>query len=73
MSGCWYLIADGFKFLIRDQGAKFTAFDAVLAVAGAGARANAIAERWIASAHRECVPAPDAPGHRQTVPGAGTR
>ncbi len=55
---------DGLKFLIRDRDAKFTdAFDAVLTAAGIriiktpvqGPRANAIAERWIASARRECL------------------
>jgi putative transposase len=56
--------ADGFKFVIRDRDAKFTAaFDAIFTPIGVrmirtpvqAPRANAIAERWIASARRECL------------------
>jgi len=56
--------ADGFKLLIRDRDATFTAaFDGVLAAAGIqiittparAPRANAIAERRIASARRQCL------------------
>jgi len=54
----------GLKFLIRDRDAKYTdAFDAVFTAAGIriittparAPRANAICERWIASARRECT------------------
>jgi putative transposase len=69
--------ADNYKFLIRDRAAKFTAaFDAVLAATSMqiirapirAPRANAIAERWIASAPRVPGPGTD---HRGTAPAAG--
>jgi putative transposase len=56
--------ADNLKFLIRDRDAKYTdAFDAVFTATGMriittpvqAPRANAICERWIASARRECT------------------
>jgi putative transposase len=52
------------KFLIQDRDAKFTAaFDAVFVATGVriirtpvqASRANALAERWIASGRRECL------------------
>src|ERR1019366_6206177 len=54
----------GLKFLIRDRDAKYTdGFDAVFTAAGLriiktpvqAPRANAICERWIATARRECT------------------
>ena len=55
---------DSLKFLIRDRDTKFTAaFDAVFTAIGVrivktpvqAPVANAIAERWISSARRECL------------------
>ena len=62
--GCLGERTGSLKFLIRDRDAKYTdAFDAVFTATGTriittpvqAARANAICERWIASARRECT------------------
>ena len=56
--------AGGLKFLIRHRDTKFTAaFDAVFTAIGVriiktpvqASRANAITERWVGSANRECL------------------
>jgi hypothetical protein len=52
--------ADGFKFLIRDWDAEFTApFTAsgvrIIKASVRAPRANAIAERWIACCRRDCL------------------
>ena len=71
---------DAFKFVIRDRDTKFTAaFDAVFIAAGVriikapvrAPRANAIAERWIASARHECLDRMPIAGerHLRLVPG----
>jgi putative transposase len=66
--------ADSLKLLIRGRDAKFTdAFDALLTAAAVriiktpvrAPRANAIAERWIASARRECLDRMLITGERQ--------
>jgi len=72
--------AGGLKFLIPDREAKFTAaLDAVFTAIGVriiatpvrAPRANAIAERWIASARRECMDQMlvTSERHLQLVPG----
>jgi len=72
--------ADGFKFLIRDRDAKFTAASgAVFTTVGAriiksplqAPRANAIAERW-GGQRPAGMPGPDA-DHQRTAPAASPR
>ncbi len=65
--------ADGLKFLIWDRDAKFTASstpcsprsECGLSKPRSWRRANAIAERWIASARRECLDRMLVTGERQ--------
>jgi putative transposase len=48
--------ADGVKFLLRDRDTKFTAPGVrIIKTPVQAPRANAIAERWISSARRECL------------------
>ena len=73
---------DGLKFLIRDRDAKYTdAFDAVFTATGTriittpvqAPRANAICERWIATARRDCSDRTSSPDSGiSTTPSANT-